>query len=88
MMAGDKHYTSLCNINWHLLSLSDQKSISLMMVFAIQPKPITMILKVLNVESFLKVRLHSYSAGLSKFPVIVQIYQAIYSYLMVLMSFT
>lgn len=55
-MQGDNYYTNLCSINWHLLSLSDQKSISLLMVFAINPKSITMGLKVLNVESFLEVK--------------------------------
>lgn len=71
---GDKYYANLCHINWHLLSLRDQKSISLLMVFAINPKVITMGLKVLNVESFLEVRLHAYEAraadsNLRKFPI-------------------
>lgn len=55
LLKGDKYYENLCNISWHLLSLSDQKSLSLLLVTAIRPKSITMGIKVLNLQSFLEV---------------------------------
>lgn len=55
LIEGDKHYLNLCNASWHLLSLSDQKSFSLLLVSATRPKSITMGVNVLDLESFVGV---------------------------------
>jgi hypothetical protein len=54
---GDKYFANLYNISWHLLSLSDQKSMTILLVFAIKPKSITMRLKVLDLQSFVDVNI-------------------------------
>jgi hypothetical protein len=55
---GDKYFKNLCNISWHELSLSDQKSLSIMMSAAIEPLKISTNLTVLDLQSFVDVILN------------------------------
>jgi hypothetical protein len=52
---GEKYFGHLCKITWHELSLSDQKSISIMLSSALRPKTISTGLKVLDFQSFVDV---------------------------------
>lgn len=47
-MAGEKYFECLCNINWRLLSLADHKSLSILLIAAFQPKPLTICTKVIR----------------------------------------
>lgn len=55
-MKGDDYYDQICKLSWNKMSLSDQKSISLMMNAAQKPKEVTFGLMKLNLESFLEVK--------------------------------
>lgn len=55
MIENDRYYFNLCSVPWHLMTVSDQKAISLLLVFAHQPRSISMKLNVLNLEMFLRV---------------------------------
>lgn len=55
-MAGERYFESLCNINWHLLPLADQKTLNILMSAAIQPKPITIVIKEINLGLFVEVK--------------------------------
>lgn len=53
---GDKYFTHLSNINWHLMSQADKKSFTILVLFSLFPKKITMFLKNLNLQTFAEVR--------------------------------
>ncbi|CRK97284.1 CLUMA_CG010679, isoform A, partial [Clunio marinus] len=55
IVAGDNYYNHLCNISWHMLSVSDQKSVLLLLVSAINPKKITAGLAVLQLQTFIEI---------------------------------
>ena len=43
-------------MSWHLMSISDQKSMQLIMKYAVIPKQLSTGVKVLNMETFVEVR--------------------------------
>ena len=52
---GDEYFDEICKISWEIMTLRDQKSISLMISGAIKSKDISFGLMKLNLESFLEV---------------------------------
>ncbi|KAL7029970.1 hypothetical protein ACKWTF_006452 [Chironomus riparius] len=65
---GDEFYQNLYNISWHLMSISDQKSLKFIILNSKKPNGLAAGIRTLELSAFL------------------EIYKAIYSYLMLLQN--
>lgn len=54
-LKGDEYYDNLCNVKWYMLSISDQKSIALLLTGAFRERTLSTGLVTLNLESFVEV---------------------------------
>jgi hypothetical protein len=54
---GEKYFENLYKISWHEMSLADQKSLSIILSSAIVPTQMTSGLNVLDLQSFVDVRI-------------------------------
>lgn len=55
VMKGDKFYDDVCKLPWHLMSVTDQKSIQMIIGYASKPKQLSAGVKILNMETFVEV---------------------------------
>ena len=53
---GDKYYDNLCNLSWYLLSPSDKKSFTVLLIPALFPKSMSCGLMQMNLQMFVEVR--------------------------------
>lgn len=53
---GENFYDHICKLSWHLMSISDQKSIQIIMTYAVLPKQLSSGIKILNMETFVEVK--------------------------------
>ena len=56
-LKGDEYFDNLCSIKWYLLSISDQKSVALLLTGAYRERTLSTGLITLNLESFVEVGL-------------------------------
>lgn len=52
----ENFYKNIYKLSWHLMSISDQKSVQLIMKYAFLPKQLSTGLSVLNMETFVEVK--------------------------------
>jgi hypothetical protein len=53
---GENYYLGICKVSWHLMPVSDQKSIQMIMNFAAIPRQLSAGLKILDMETFVDVK--------------------------------
>jgi hypothetical protein len=56
IVKGENYYRDLCGISWHLMPISNQKSIQMIMSFSVKPRQLSAGFKILNMETFVDVK--------------------------------